>query len=101
MLMQDNMKAKVKYQEIEYIQYDGTNKKEIEEFIGQQCGEYKQDIYHWIYFLIIVVDNIQIQVNNRDVICKTNDGNIFVLSPESFIKMFTGIDGVQSTLSLY
>lgn len=87
------MKAKVKYQEIDYIQYDGTNRKEVEEFIGESCNSCDENINKplvpWIHF---EYDDNSYDVYRSQYVIKANDKVIGILWKSDFFRLFEPVN---------
>ena len=69
--------------EIEAIQWDGTNKEEIEEFLGQKLDSYIGDRVSWLWATDTSNDMI---ADKGDYIIKGLRGEFYYCKPDMFEK---------------
>lgn len=76
--------------EIEAIQYTFYNKKEIDEFVGKQLGEYSRNDPNNIYDTYLVIPTLEgnMEANCNDWIIKGVRGEFYPCKPDIFERTY-------------
>ena len=79
---------------VEAIQYQFYNKEEIDEFVGQQLGEYTREISYNNFDTYLIIPTLEgnMEASIGDYIIKGVNGEFYPCKPDIFEKTYEKVD---------